>query len=243
VPPGSDRNRLLAALPVAEYTRLLPRLRNVALAAGDVLSEPGARIRNVYFPRSAVMSMIGIMQNRAAAEVGTVGDEGFVGLAVLLGARSATTRCVAQIAGDAARMSASTFLACVAESAPFAALLHRYTHAFLSQVAQTAACNVLHPIGERCARWLLMTDDRATGDGVTRRDHETDAAFVLTQEYLSYMLGVRREAVSRTANRFQADGLIRYTRGRVTVLDRRGLEAASCECYALVRGEQARLLG
>lgn len=241
IPGARDRNRLLAALPATTYAQLSPRLTSVALTAGYVVSEADARIRHVYFPRSAMMSMVSVMANGAAAEVGTIGDEGFVGLAVLLGAQSATSRCIVQIAGDAARISSAGFRTAIRESAPLGALLRLYAHTFISQVGQTAACNGLHPLGARCARWLLMTDDRAPGVDLTQSGGAGPAGFLLTQEYLSYMLGVRREGVSEAARQLQAAGLIRYVRGRITVIDRAGLEAASCECYRIVRAEQARL--
>lgn len=215
---------------------MAPRLEDVALVAGEILWEAGTLGARVYFPRSGMLSMIGRMADGAAAEVGTVGDEGFAGLGVLLGGGAESTRCVVQVAGSAARTTAGALRAAVAGDGRLAALLHRYAHAYLAQVAQTAACNALHAIGPRCARWLLMTDDRAGGAAAA-----TPPGFLLTQEYLSYMLGVRREGVSRAAHGLQAAGLIRYARGRITVLDRPGLEAAACECYGIVRDEQARV--
>jgi CRP-like cAMP-binding protein len=230
---SAERNRLLRALPAAVYARFLPLLTVVSLETGEVVAAARARIKYVYFPRTAVFTMISVMKDGAAAEVGTAGDEGIAGLPAFLGVESTTTQSLVQFAGDAGRIGVRAFRTAVAENDALHVLLLRYTHAFMSQVAQTAACNRLHPLGERCARWLLMTDDRvAEADG-----------FFLTQEHLSYMLGVRREAVSAAASVLQSAGIIHYSRGHMTIIDRRRLEAAACECYAIVSREHERALG
>jgi CRP-like cAMP-binding protein len=197
------------------------------------VSEPDVRLKYVYFPRTVVFSTISIMEDGAAAEVGTVGDEGLTGLPAFLGVTSTPTQTLAQIAGDAGRIGVRAFQTAVAENDALHALMLRYTQAFMNQVAQTAACNRLHPLSERCARWLLMTDDRVADVN----------GFFLTQEHLSYMLGVRREGVSAAAAALQAAGIIEYSRGHMRIIDRRRLEAASCECYAIVNTEHERLLG
>lgn len=227
-----ERNRLLRALPAAEFERIFPQLTAVSLDDGDVVFEARARIKHVYFPRAAVFSIISIMKDGATAEVGTVGDEGVAGLPAFLGVDSAPTRSLVQIGGDAGRIGVRAFRIAVAENQGLHALLLRYTQSFMNQVAQSAACNRLHSLVERCARWLLMTDDRVdSGDG-----------FFLTQEHLSYMLGVRREAVSTAARTLQSAGVIRYRRGHMMITDRLQLERASCECYAVVTAEHHRLL-
>lgn len=228
----AERNRLLRALPAADYKRILAQLTTVSLDAGHIVSQAGARLEYIYFPRTAVFSMISIMRDGAAAEVGTVGDEGVVGLPALLGVDASPTRTLVQIAGDAGRMPVRAFHAAVAQNDALRALLLRYTQSYLNQVAQSAACNRLHPLAERCARWLLMTDDRVASDD----------GFFLTQEHLSYMLGVRREAVSAAAAGLQSKGTIRYRRGHMTITNRSRLEAASCECYDVVTTEHNRLL-
>jgi len=164
-------------------------------------------------------------------EAATVGNEGLVGLAAFLGDGAMTTRCLTQIAGDAQRLSADAFVQVIAESPALAALLRRYTQAFINQLAQSVACNRLHLIDQRCARWLLMTHDRVGGGD----------SFDLTQEFLSYMLGVRREAVSGASRALQERGFIRYRRGHISVLDRAGLEGAACECYGDTRADYERL--
>jgi CRP-like cAMP-binding protein len=226
-------NGLLRALSVGDYAALLPNLRRVTLAAGEIITEPLEPSRQVYFPETAVFSLVVVMADGAAVEAATVGNEGVAGLSTFLGAGAMTTKCLCQIAGDAQRISASALLRTVAASATIALALRRYTQAFVNQLAQSVACNRLHSIDQRCARWLLMTHDRVgVGD-----------SFDLTQEFLSYMLGVRREGVSRASHQLQARGIIRYRRGHLSVLDRRRLEGAACECYRATRADHARLLG
>jgi CRP-like cAMP-binding protein len=229
---GAEQNRLLRALPLAEYARLLPQLTPVVLGLKQVLIEPDTPIRDVYFPRSGVGSMIADEQEGGAVEVGTIGPEGFIGLPVLMGADRMPYRVFVQVAGDGWRLSADAFRRLVDERAPVRRLLLRFAQAFSDQVSQSVACNRLHTVDERCARWLLMTLDRVHGEG-----------FELTHEFLSYMLGVRRAGVTVAMGTLQGAQIIRYVRGRVTVLDRPRLEEASCGCYHITRTASDRLLG
>ena len=231
-------NALLAALPRDVQEAFERQLAPLHLANGELLVGAGAPTQWVYFPDSAVVSVVAEMKNGAVAEAGTIGREGMTGLPVVFGVDRSPLKCFVQVAGNARRVSATAFRALLAEHAPLRELLLRYAHSYLCQVAQTAACNALHPIDERCARWLLMTDDRVGGDA-----RVNGGAFELTQESLAYMLGVRREGVSTAARGLRDAGLIRFGRGRVTVLDRPGLEAAACECYGAVRTEAERVLG
>jgi CRP-like cAMP-binding protein len=226
------RNRLLAALAPEERTALVPHLEPVSLAIGEVLAEPGVPLAHVYFPETAILSVINRMADGAAVEVGTVGNEGLVGLAALLGAEASESQTLAQIPGTALRLPAALLAAEAAARPALRRLLDRYTQAYITQVSQGAACNRLHGIEARCARWLLMTHDRVGGAD----------AFPLTQEFLAIMLGVRRAGVSVAAGALQDAGLIRYRRGGIRVLDREGLEAAACECYGVVRRQFDRLL-
>ena len=231
---GVDRqqaNQLLRALSAADYALLVPHLRRVTLSAGDIISKPHARPRHAYFPETAVLSLIIVMENGSAVEAATVGNEGLVGLSAFLGDGAMSSQCLAQIAGDAQRLPVFALAAAVAESPALNALLRRYAQAFINQLAQSVACNRLHTIDQRCARWLLMTHDRVGGGD----------AFDLTQEFLSFMLGVRREGVSAASRTLQELGIIRYRRGHISVLDRPALERASCECYAETRGDYAQL--
>jgi CRP-like cAMP-binding protein len=229
---GAEQNRLLRALPLAEYARLLPQLTPVVLGVKQVLIEPDTPIRDVYFPRSGVGSMIADEQEGGAVEVGTIGPEGFIGLPVLMGADRMPYRVFVQVAGDGWRLSADAFRRLVDERAPVRRLLLRFAQAFSDQVSQSVACNRLHTVDERCARWLLMTLDRVHGE-----------SFELTHEFLSYMLGVRRAGVTVAMGGLQGAQIIRYVRGRVTVLDRPRLEEASCGCYHITRTASDRLLG
>jgi len=229
---AAEQNRLLAALPLEEYVRLLPRLTPVRLGLRQVLVEPDAPIRDVYFVREGVASMLAVEQEGGAVEVGTVGPDGLVGLPVLLGADAMPYRVFIQIEGHGWRLGADEFRALVDERPAVRRLLLRYAQYFTDQLSQSVACNRLHTLDERCARWLLMTHDRVDGD-----------AFELTHEFLSYMLGVRRAGVSVAMGVLQGAGIVRYTRGRVEVLDRPRLEEASCGCYHITRTALARLLG
>lgn len=225
------RNRLLAALPPDERERLHAGLELVRLKFRQVLFEPNRTIEHVYFPENAVVSILGIMEDGSAVETGTVGNEGMAGVPVFLGAMQMAGQAFVQIPGTAWRMPSAALREEVRRGSTLARLLGRYTQALFTLVAQSSACNRKHPLEERCARWLLMTHDRVEGD-----------TFELTQHFLSQMLGVRRATVNEAAGALQARGLIEYSRGRITILDRAGLEAASCACYAIIQGEFARML-
>ena len=230
--PELTANRLLAALPQEDYARLAPHLEVVDLAFKELIYRPDEPIRFVYFPLDSVVSLLATMADGAVVEVASVGREGMVGLPAFLGARSLAGQSFAQIPGRAARLGADALQEAVAGGGPLRDLLQAYTQALFDLVAQSAACNRLHPLDERLARWLLMTHDRLGAD-----------RFPLTQEFMGQMLGVRRASVSTAAAILQRAGLIRYARGRITVTDRAGLEAASCECYGVIRREFDRLFG
>ena len=219
-------NRLLATLTTKEYKRLLPKLKTVSLVLGEVLYEPGAVIKYVYFPNDSIISLISELSENSLLEVGMVGNEGMAGLAVFMGVNSSSTRALVQGAGTAMRMSSAAVRTEASQLGNFHHLLHRYSHSLLTQVSQSSACNRFHFVDARLARWLLMTKDRLGAE-----------EFPLTQEFLSTMLGVRREGVSKAAGALQAAKLIRYSRGMITILNRRGLEAKSCQCYAIIKAE------
>ena len=228
----SVQNRLLAALPQEEYVRLEPRLENIPLAFKDTLYVPSRPIEYVYFPSNSVFSLITQMGNGAEIEVATLGNEGMLGLPVFLGSETTPLKAIVQIPGDALRMQVDVFKGEVIPGSSLHSLLQRYTQALFTQVSQSAACNCLHSVQQRFCRWLLMTYDRAG-----------PSQFMLTQKFLALMLGVRRTGVSEVANRLQEEGLVRYSRGKMTILDPKGLESLSCECYRLVKQEFDRLLG
>lgn len=231
-------NELIALLPRGVSAALTAQLVAIDLPVDEVVATAGVPMRWVYFPDSAVLSLIAIMADGAAAEAGTVGREGMVGLPVLLGVGSSPLTCFVQVPGNAHRVRADVFRRMAARHPALREVLQCYTHAYLCQLAQTAACNALHSLHARCARWILMTDDRASAD-----DHAAALqGFTLKQQSLAYMLGVRREGVSGAARRLRAAGLIRYARGHMTVVDRAGLEAMTCECYDAVRAEHQRVL-
>jgi CRP-like cAMP-binding protein len=224
-------NRLLAALPKKEYQQLLPELEPVTLTFGDILFEPGDNIRHVYFPNNSIVSLLSAVGEREHVEVGMVGSDGMAGLPVFMGVSKSRTRGLVQGEGGAMRMKATALRKEITNGSSLQKLLHRYTHALLTQISQTAACNRFHLVNPRLARWLLMTHDRIEGD-----------EFRLTQEFLSKMLGVRREGVTLAAGILQKQKLIRYSRGRIRILDRAGLERASCNCYAMVKDEYDNFL-
>jgi CRP-like cAMP-binding protein len=217
-------NTLLAAIPRKEYQRLLPMLEPVPLPFGEVLYEPGDAIRHVYFPGIALVSLLTLVDDHLALEVGLVGREGMVGVPLALGFRVSSVRALVQGAGMAMRMKSTHFLKEFAHSLPLQRAFNRYTHALMSQVAQTAACNRFHVVEARLARWLLMTRDRVESND-----------FPMTQEFLSHMLGVRRVGVTQAAGQLQRRKLIEYSRGHISIIDHHGLEAASCSCYRVVR--------
>ena len=228
----SHSNRLLGLLPRRDYQRLLPHLRAVPLGYRQSLYEANKPIRFVYFIESGVGSLVNTMANGQAAEVGTIGNEGMVGLPLLLGDTMAPTSVYVQVPGAGVRLKASLFKREFAQSASLRMVMLHYAHAFFNQVAQSAACNHFHSIQQRCCRWMLMTHDRMQSN-----------EFLLTQEFLAMMLGVQRTGVTAAAAGLQRAGLIRYQRGNVTILDRPGLERLSCECYAVSKLEFDRLLG
>ena len=228
----AERNRLLRVLPPEEYAWLLPQLTTVPLKTKDVLAGANEPFRHVYFIESGVVSVVNHVEG-GMVEVGTVGNEGMAGLSVFLDSGAIPSETFVQVAGEAKRASAQLFADGAGDRTALRRILHRYTQAFLTQVAQTASCNRAHLVEERCARWLLMTHDRVGGADT----------FALTHEFLAAMLGVRRAGVTVAAGVLQKAGLIRYSRGKITVIDRKGLEAASCECYAIVRTHFDRLLG
>jgi CRP-like cAMP-binding protein len=224
-------NKLLALLAPAEFGRIAVELESVPLSIREVLYQPGESIEHVYFPTIGCVSMIRTMQE-GSVEVGTIGLEGFVGLPVLLSADVEPTRALVQVEGSAYRISADAFRVLVSESESIRRVFQRYALTLYNQVAQSVVCNRLHALEARCARWLLITHDRVDGD-----------QFTLTQEFLSYMLGVHRPAVTLAAGALQKAGLIRYSRGRVSIMDRDGLEQASCGCYQATLNNYRSLLG
>ena len=217
-------NRLLAALPRKDYQKLLPFLEPVKLACAEVLYEPHTRIRYVYFPNDCFVSMLTSVDAERAAEVGLVGSEGMVGVPVALGAGVSPFRAVVQGGGTAMRMKIADFRRDFSTSAALRRELFLFTHLLMIQIAQTAACNRYHVVTQRMARWLLMTRDRVNSN-----------EFRITQEFLALMLGVRRSGVTASAGSLQERKLIGYRRGTITILDRRGLEAAACGCYKTVK--------
>ena len=222
--PEALANSLLAALPRKLYQRLLPGLTPVTLEFGAVLYEPGDTIRDVYFPGHCVVSLLTLVKGRLALEVGLVGREGMVGVPVALGIDVSPVRALVQGAGSALSMNAARFRRELRGSEPLQRVLYRYTNSLMAQITQTAACNRFHMVTARLARWLLMTRDRVQSANIH-----------LTHEFLSHMLGVRRVGVTEAASVLQRKKLIEYSRGHIRVLDHRGLEAASCPCYELVR--------
>ena len=217
-------NRLLAALPRKELQDLLDAMEQVALRYGEVLYEPGERIKYVYFPNDSLVSLLTLVDRHQALEVGLVGREGMVGVPLALEIAFSPVRALVQGTGTAMRMKAAPFIKLLRQSQALQRELHRYTYSLMTQITQTAACNRFHVIEARLARWLLMTHDRMKS-----------SPFRLTQEFLSHMLGVRRVGVTKAARTLQQNRLIRYSRGNITIVDRKGLEAACCSCYDIVK--------
>jgi len=231
-PTQTPSNRLLALLPARDRGRLERHLERIPLTYRQSLYRARRPLDFVYFIETGVGSLVNTMSNGAAAEVGTIGNEGIVGLPLLLGDDRAPTSVYVQVPGQGLRMPAAVFSAELGRSASMRAVMLRYAHALFNQVAQSAACNHFHSLEQRCCRWMLMTHDRMKTD-----------EFLLTQEFLAMMLGVQRTGVSAAAGKLQRRGLIRYSRGIVNILDRRGLRERSCECYGVSKREFDRLLG
>jgi len=226
-----SQNHLLAALPEADFARLAPHLELVTLPLGEVLYEPGGRMPHAFFPTTGIVSLHYVMESGASAESAGVGNEGVVGIALFMGGDSTPSSAVVQTAGHAYRLESRLLKQEFNRAGPIQHLLLRYTQALITQMIQTAACNRHHTVEQQLCRWLLLTLDRVPS-------HE----LVMTQELVASMLGVRREGITEAAGGLQRAGFIRYRRGHIAVLERAGLEARTCECYAVVKKELARLL-
>jgi CRP-like cAMP-binding protein len=224
------KNHLLAALPDAEWARWLPQLEPVEMPLGQVLYESGGKMSHVYFPTTAIVSLLYVMEDGASAEIAVVGHEGIVGIALFMGGESTPSRAVVQSAGQGFRLRAQT-IKDEFNRAPVLHLLLRFTQALITQMSQTAVCNRHHSLDQQLCRWLLLSLDRLQG-----------SELVMTQELIANMLGVRRGGVTEAALKLQELGLIRYARGHISVLDRHGLEQRACECYDVVKKEYDRLL-
>jgi CRP-like cAMP-binding protein len=230
-PSGPEQNRLLADLPTADFARLAPHLELVAMRLGDMLYEPGGQLQHAYFPTTAIVSLHFVTESGASAEIAGVGHEGVVGISLFMGGGTTPSSAVVQIAGHAYRLKAAVLQQEFREGGALQRRLLRYTQALISQMTQTAVCNRHHSVEQQLCRWLLLTLDRSA-----RRE------LVVTQEQIAGALGVRRESVTEAAGSLQTAGVIRYRRGHIAVLERTGLEARTCECYAVVRTEMQRLL-
>jgi CRP-like cAMP-binding protein len=231
-PNQSYRNRLLQLLPRPDFDALRPHVEAVTLEYRQVLIEANTPLRMAYFPVTGVASLVNTMADGSAAEVGTIGNEGVVGLPTILGDELTPMSVYVQVPGTGLRLRADILHSALQHSTGMRTVMSHYAHAFFNQVAQSAACNHFHAIEQRCCRWLLMTHDRVQSD-----------QFLLTQEFLGMMLGVQRSSVTLAARKLKRDGLIDYRRGQVTILNRKKLEAGSCECYAISKREFDRLLG
>jgi CRP-like cAMP-binding protein len=229
---GEVKNRLLAALPVEEYERLRPHLEQVSFALGEVVYESGGHLDYVYFPVTAIISLLYMMENGSSAEMGLAGNDGIVGIAVFMGGNTMPNRAVVQSAGGALRLKAQVLQDEFERGGQFQKLLLRYTQALITQISQTAVCNRLHSVEQQLCRWLLLSHDRVQTDDL-----------IMTQTLIADMLGVRREGVTIAAGRLQDVGAISYVRGHIKIIDRAKLEALVCECYRVVKDEFDRLLG
>ena len=230
-PPSPHQNHLLDALPAVDYQRIAPQLELVPMSLGEVLYESGARMRYVYFPTTCIISLLYVMEDGASAEMAIVGNEGMLGISLFMGGETTPSRAVVQSAGHAFRLKADLLKDEFGRFGPTMHLLLRYTQTLITQMAQTAVCNRHHSVDQQLCRWLLLSLDRLASSEIS-----------MTQELIANMLGVRREGVTEAAGKLQDAGLIHYSRGRITVLDRPGLEARSCECYQVVKTEFDRLL-
>lgn len=226
------KNHLLAALPTVELERIAPSLEAVSLPLGKVLYESGDKMTHIYFPTTVIISLLYIMENGGTAEIGIAGNNGLVGIALFMGGETTSSRAVVQSAGDAVRMKAKDLQTAFALGGVFQNILLRYTQSFMTQISQTAVCNRLHTVEQQLCRWLLINNDQLESNKL-----------VMTHDLIANMLGVRREGVSIAAGHLQKKGLIKYSRGTITMLDREKLEAAVCECYQVVMDEYDRLLG
>ena len=225
------QNHLLAALSGEDYQRVSSQIKLVPLVLGEVLYESGSRQRAVYFPTTSIVSLLYMLADGASAEIAVVGNEGIIGVSLFMGGETTPSRAVVQSAGHAYRLSGKVLKEEFTRGDAMQHLLLRYTQALLTQMAQTAVCNRHHSLDQQLCRWLLLSLDRLAGDEL-----------IMTQELIANMLGVRREGVTEAAGNLQNAGLIKYSRGHITVLDRSGLEARTCECYAVVKKEFDRLL-
>jgi CRP-like cAMP-binding protein len=225
------QNQILAALPAEEYARLLPHLELTQLPLGSVLHEPGVQMDNAYFPVTGIISLLYVMRSGASAEIGLTGNEGLVGVSLFMGGESTTSRAVTQNASASYQLKADILRKEFALGGPLQCLALRYTQALMTQMTQTAACNRHHKLDQQLCRWLLLSLDRLRGDELT-----------MTQQLIANMLGVDLDGVAKALDKLQAAGLIRYTDGLITVMDRPGLEKRVCECYEVVKKEFSRLL-
>lgn len=221
---ANRENDILSALSAKTYQRLIPHLKNVSVRAGQVLYQPQQEIEYVYFPTTCLFSLVALIGGGETVEAGIVGSEGFLGVPVVLGVKKGTTQAIGQASGETFEMASQDLVQFIQNDDELKRLLLLYTHSFLSQVAQTAACNGVHTLSERLARWLLLTHDRLKRDNVD-----------LTHEFLATMLGTRRAGVSVAAKSLKDGGLIDYSRGHLRIIDRAGLEKASCGCYAILK--------
>jgi CRP-like cAMP-binding protein len=229
--PHPLQNHLLAALPADVQQRLLLHLEPIELPLGKVLYESGDTLRHVYFPTDSIVSLLYVMESGASAEIAVVGNEGLIGVAVFMGGESTPSRAVVQSAGHAFRLPGQRLVDEFERHGEMLLLMLRYTQSLITQMAQTAVCNRHHSVDQQLCRWLLLSLDRLSGNQLN-----------MTQELIANMLGVRREGVTEAAGKLQKLGLIEYSRGRITVLDRHGVETLTCECYAVVKRESDRLL-
>ena len=225
------KNKLLAALPDADWLQLAPHLEWVDMPLGHVVYESGVTLSHVYFPTTAIVSLLYVMEDGGSAEIAVVGNDGLIGISLFMGGESTPSRAVVQSAGQGVRLPSAILKEQFNRAGALMHMLLRYTQALITQMSQTAVCNRHHLLEQQLCRWLLLSLDRLDGSDL-----------VMTQELIANMLGVRREGVTEAALKLQALGLIRYVRGRITVLDRAGLEQRSCECYAVVKKEYDRLL-
>ncbi len=230
-PQSPHQNHLLDALPKRDFGRLAPHLELVRLPLGEILYEPGVKLHYVYFPTTCIVSLLYVMEDGASAEIAIVGNEGMLGISLFMGGDTTPSNAVVQSSGHAFRLKAQLLKDEFGRFGPSMHLLLRYTQALITQMAQTAVCNRHHSVDQQLCRWLLLSLDRLATNELT-----------MTQELIANMLGVRREGVTVAAGKLQDAGLIRYQRGKITVLDRSRLEAQSCECYQVVKAEFDRLL-